>query len=265
MRDKRCRKSAKEIGEHLTGTWRKEHVFNLAMALRHYDELEAMIAAYDVQLQKELAALTPQERKDQPPPSHPSASKEKAIRRRGDQTMRQRLYEFAGMDVTRVDGISTGAAQVVLTEVGVDLSAFPSEHNFVSWCHLCPRSAISGGKVLRKKNKGMGATRVSAVLRMAALSLARSKTALGAYFRQVARRKGGAVAIFATARKLAILIYRMLRYGQDYVDIGERAYEAQYQQRRLLGLRASAKSLGYTLVLAEVEGSFQVSLEDSAG
>jgi hypothetical protein len=90
--------------------------------------------------------------------------------------------------------------------------------------------------------------RFAGVLRMAALSLARSKTALGAYFRRIARRKDGAVAVFATARKLATYIYRMLRYGQDYVDIGEQAYEAQFQHRRLRQLTTSAKSLGYTLV-----------------
>ena len=158
------------------------------------------------------------------------------------------------MDLTRIDGISTKTAHVVLTEIGIDLSAFPSEKNFVSWLRLSPRTPISGGKLLSKKRKGMGATRVAGVLRMAALSLSRSKTALGAYFRRVARKKDGAVAVFATARKLATYIYRMLRYGQEYVDIGEQAYEAQFQYRRLQGLKASAKSLGFTLVPALAGG-----------
>lgn len=248
FRHGRCKKSLDEIAEHLTGTWRQEHLFNLEMAVTFYDSIQAMIATYEARLQREIEALQPPERKDQPPPSHPNPTKAKAIRGRGDQEGRQTLWRFAGVDLTCIDGISTKAAQVVLTEIGVDLSAFPSEKNFVSWLRLSPRTPISGGKLLSKKRKGMGATRVAGVLRMAALSLSRSKTALGAYFRRVARKKDGAVAVFATARKLATYIYRMLRYGQEYVDIGEQAYEAQFQYRRLQGLKASAKSLGFTLV-----------------
>ena len=87
---------------------------------------------------------------------------------------------------------------------------------------------------------------------MAAVSLQCSKSALGAAFRRKARHKAGAVAVFAIARKLAILVYRMLRYGQDYVDIGEQAYEAQFQHRRLASLTAAAQSLGYTLIEKKV-------------
>ena len=88
---------------------------------------------------------------------------------------------------------------------------------------------------------------------MAATSLQRSKTALGAAFRRIARHKGGAVAVFAIARKLSLLIYRMLRYGQDYVDIGEKAYEAQFEARRLASLKEAARGLGFTLVPEPLE------------
>jgi hypothetical protein len=87
---------------------------------------------------------------------------------------------------------------------------------------------------------------------MAALSPQRSKTALGASFRRIARAKGGAVAVFATARLLAQLVYRMLRFGQAYTDIGELAYEAQFRARQLAGLQSTAKALGYTLVPDEL-------------
>ena len=137
---------------------------------------------------------------------------------------------------------------MVLTEVGPNRAAFPSEDHFVSWLRLCPRTPISGGKPLKKRRNGLGANRIAGVLRMAATSLQRSKTALGASFRRVARHKGGAVAVFATARQLARLIYRMLRYGHDYVDIGEHAYDHQFQTRRLAALTETARTLGYTLV-----------------
>ncbi|MDA2929651.1 transposase [Acidobacteria bacterium AH-259-O06] len=155
------------------------------------------------------------------------------MKSRGEQPLRTALWRVTGVDLTRIDGIAPRAAQVVVSEVDLDLHSFPNENHFASWLRLAPRVPISGGKPLPKKNKGTGATRVAGVLRMAALSLKHSDTALGAYFRRIARRKDASVAIFATARKLAILIYRMLKYGQDYVDEGARAYQERFRQRRL--------------------------------
>src|SRR4029450_1935764 len=145
-RDRRCRKSAKEIARHLTGNSRQEHLFNLASALRVFDMLEGEIASYDAQLLSLIESAVPPERREKPVPVHPNPVKEKAIRHRGDQDARATLWRFSGVDLTRIDGIGTGAAQVVLTEVGVDLTAFPSEGDFVSWLRLCPRTPISGGK-----------------------------------------------------------------------------------------------------------------------
>jgi transposase len=250
LRDRRCRKSQAQIAEHLSGNWRDEHLFNLKMGLQRYDQINLVIAEYDAQLNRWITALQPPERREQSAPVHPNPAKEKAIRARGERAQRDALWRFAGVDLTRIDGISAPAAEVVLTEVGLDLSKFADENHFISWLRLSPKLSISAGKPVPKRNKGTGATRVAGLLRMAALALTHSETALGAYYRRIARRKGAAVAIFATARKLAALIFRMLRYGHDYVDEGAAAYEARFQQRRLHQLIETARQLGYQLVPA---------------
>lgn len=249
LRGKRCRKSEEEFARYLTGNWREEHLFNLGQALELYDTLQKQIAVYEQRLEDEIRALTPQERKQMPPPKHPNAAKEKAIGARGERAWRDDLFRFAEVDLTRIDGISVGTARTILTEVGLDLSAFPGEKHFVSWLRLAPRTALSGGKPLpRKKSGGMGSNRIAAALRMAAVALQRSHSALGAHFRRIARRKGYRVAVFATARKLAHLVYRMLRWGQHYVDIGEQAYELRFRQLRIAGMQKAADALGYELV-----------------
>jgi transposase len=247
LRDKRCRKSVAQFAEHLRGTWREEHLFNLSMNLDLYDKLTELINRYHQKIHDLMQQLEPEERTEGQPPEHPNPTKAKTIRRRGDEHTRQALWRLSGVDLTRIDAISTGAATVLLTEVGVDLSDFPTEKHFVSWLRLSPFRAVSGGKVLKKKRNAAGATRVANVLRMAACSLQRSQTALGASFRRIARRKGYSVAVFATARRLAILIYRMLRYGQDYIDQGAAAYEERFKERRIQNLTSTAKQLGYQL------------------
>ncbi len=248
FRHRCCSKSVEQIAQHLIGTWREEHLFNLASALRTFDAIEAEVQQYEAHLLTKVEALQPPERKAQSVPAHPNPRKERDIQSHGDQLVRTALWRFAGVDLTRIDGIRNGAAQVILSEVGMDFSKFPSEHHFVSWLRLSPRTAISGGKPVKKTRNGMGSNRIASTLRMAASSLQRSKTALGASYRRIARHKGASVAVFATARRLAQLVYRMLRYGQDYVDEGEKAYEARFEAKRLAGLADAAKSLGYTLL-----------------
>jgi transposase len=247
LRDHRCRKSVAQIAEHLEGTWKAEHLFNLQKALEQFDFFQAQIEAYEGQVSRMLQDQVPVERREAAAPVHPKKSG-KGKKKAADQPMRTTLWRWSGVDLTTIDGIGVGLARVILTEVGPDLSAFPTEGDFISWLHLCPRTAISGGVPLAKKRNGYGANRIGGMLRMAAVSLAQSASALGAQFRRLARRKNGKVAVLASSRKLAQLIYRLLRYGQTYIDIGEKAEEARHAARRLQAMIHQAKELGFQLV-----------------
>lgn len=248
LRDRRCRKSEQEIAEQLRGHWREDHLFTLGQSLRMYDAIQQRIAEYDREILRKLVALERQELRGKPAPAGKNRQKAKAIQQRGEEPMRQALYRMSGADLTSIDALGVETVQVVLSEYGPDLSRFPSEKEFVSHVTLAPRRPTSGGKPLRKKRRNGASTRVAAALRMAAVSLRNSATALGAYYRKIARRIDGGVAVFATARKLATLIYRLLRWGQPYVDEGAEAYERRYQENRLRVLKAKARELGYEMV-----------------
>lgn len=252
LRDRRCKKTEAQIAEHLTGNWRAEHLFNLQMALEHYQQLGRVLADYDRQIADCLQQQVLPGREDQGAKAHPNPVKQRAMGRRGELELRDRLYRFAGCDLTRIDGISTGVASSILFEVGPDLSAFPDEHHFCSWIGRVPIQSITSGKPTgKKKKRAMAATRIATALGQAASALKNSPTAFGAYFRRLCRRKDYPTAVFATARKLATHVYRMLRYGQDYVDQGAEAYEAQQRFRTLNHLAAKARHLGYKLIPAD--------------
>jgi transposase len=247
LRDRRCHKSEQEIAEQLSGHWREDHLFSLRQALKMYHSIQDRIRDYDQELLKKLAALEPEECREQAVPKVKNPQKAQAIRKRGEEPMRQALYRMSGVDLTGIDSIGVSTVEVVLSEYGPDLSRFPTEKQFVSHVTLAPHRPTSGGKPVKKKKRNSASTRVAAALRMAALSLRHSDTALGAYYRHIARRTKGDVAVFATARKLATLIYRLLRWGQSYVDEGAAAYEKRHQETRIRGLTTRAKELGYQL------------------
>jgi len=247
LRDPRCHQSEAAIAEQLTGHWREDHLFSLRQALKMYHSIQERISDYDKELLEKLAAMEREECRGQDAPKVKNPNKANAIRKRGEEPMRQALYRMSGVDLTGIDAIGVATVETVLTEYGPDLSRFPTEKQFVSHVTLAPHRPTSGGKPVKKKKRNSASTRVAAALRMAALSLRHSDTALGAYYRNIARRTKGDVAVFATARKLATLIYRLLRWGQPYLDEGAEAYENRYQQTRIRSLTERAKELGYQL------------------
>ena len=247
LRDARCHKSEEEIAEQLSGHWREDHLFSLGQGLKMYDSIQERITDYEKEILRKLAEMEREECRGQEVPKVKNPKKRQAIQRHAEEPMRQALYRMSGVDLTGIDAIGVETVQIVLSEYGPDLSRFPTEKQFVRHVTLAPNNPTSAGKPVKKKKRNSASTRVGAALRMAATSLRHSQTALGAYYRQIARRIGGDVAVFATARKLATIIYRLLRWGQPYVDDGVEAYEKRYQEGRFKSLTARAKEMGYQL------------------
>ena len=161
--------------------------------------------------------------------------------------MRSELYRVFGVDLTAIPGISGLTAHTFLAEVGPDLSRFASAAAFASWLALCPANKKSGGKILSSKTRQTN-SRASHALRVAAQTLARSRTHLGSFYRRMSARLGAPQAITATAHKLARIIYHLLTTGQAYDETVLIREDQKQAQRHELRLRKQAKSLGYDLV-----------------
>jgi transposase len=251
LREPGCQKSETEMIELLTGNWRSDHLFNLKQHMTMYDSAARQIAVYEEEIQRRMQAVTPAGRKDIQAPPLANIEKRKTMKKRDQEGKRQALYGVMGVDLTTIDGIGVETVEVIMSEYGTEMSKFPTEGEFVKHVGLAPHRPVSGGKVLKNKPKKQKGTRTAEVLRNAATSLKHSRSALGAYYRRMARRKDSGVAVFATARKLGALIYRMLRYGEQYVDVGQAAYEKQYEEKRIRALRNTANQMGYNLLKQE--------------
>ena len=157
------------------------------------------------------------------------------------------LHQLTGTDLTQIDAIGPLNALNLVSEIGTDMSRWPSERHFTSWLTLAPKNKVSGGRLLSSKTEPSG-NRAAAILRFAALNLGRTQTALGAFYRRLAYRIGKAKAVTATARKLAILVYRCLKGDLVYKDPGAAAYDARHKTSVLRRLRQRAEGLGYSLL-----------------
>ena len=249
MRERGVKKSESEIMKALSGNYQEQHLFTLKQALELYDVLHAKIADCDKKIEECLSGF---ESKVDPR----QITRKPCKPRRKNQPyfdLNKELYRITGVDLTAIDGIDSLTAQTIISEVGFDLSMFASEKHFSSWLALSPENRITGGKVRIRRTRKSG-NRVATALRLAAQSLHASKTALGAFFRRVRARKGAPKAVTATARKLACLVYRMLRYGMEYTDLGQQQYEERYQEHQRLLLQKRAAALGYQLTPLQTGG-----------
>jgi transposase len=252
-RDKRCKRDQGTIAKALTGHWRAEHLFALQQAVDQHDFIAQQLRACDGQIEGCLQAFVPDVEAASPPstPGRPWRSSRSNPLSFDVQTY---LNAMTGVDLTQIDGIDSLTALKVISEIGLDMTRWPTSKHFASWLGLCPGNKLSGGKRYRMRSKP-SANRAATALRLAAQGVANSHSALGAYYRRMRARLGAPKAITATAHKLARLVYSMLRYGTAYVDAGQQAYEQKYRDRVLTNLQRKAKAFGYQLVhVADIDG-----------
>ena len=247
LKDRRIKASKEEIAQSLEGNWKEQLIFVLCQAVELYDVYQAKIADCDRKIEAHLRNFDTKAVHKVPIPK--TKSGKKAYRKTPAFDPRAELYRIVGTDLTQIDGIDTITAQVLISEIGLDMSAWKTEKRFASWLGLCPDNRTSGGKVLRRGTRKV-VNRAATALRMAAYTLIRSKSALGANCRRLRARLGAPKAITAMTHKLVRLVYRMIKYSQQYVDKGIRYYEQKYREQKLKRLHKQAAEFNLILTPA---------------
>jgi hypothetical protein len=259
LRDAQCSKSTvPELEAALQGDWRAEHLFVLKQALEIYRHLLERMRICEQEIEKALARLVIPERR--PPeeaiPQNPPASATPRKKKRFHpskvgcglkKNLSEELTRICGVDLTQIIGLNVLGVLIIVSEIGLDMSRWRSSKAFCSWLGLCPGNKISGGKVLNSHTSHV-VHRMATLLRTVAPSVGRSETWLGSFHRRMRARLGPAGANTATAHKLAGLIYHLLKYKEDYIDVDRLLYESKLHRVRLSRLRKQAEELGFEVV-----------------
>lgn len=248
MVNKGVKASHEELVAALSGHYSESNLFVLEQVVKQYDALQEQIYKCDKQVEVNLKRFASKAAPDELG-AHPKRAS-KGLKRRKNEPhfdLRSELYRITGVDFSRIDGIDCNTAFSVLSEIGFNVDAFPTEDQFVSWLGLCPNNQVTGGRVRRRSTRQV-ANRAATALRVAAQSLWRNKSYLGALYRKFASRLGAPKAITACAHKLARIVYRSLKYGFEYVDKGQQHLEEQHKERTIKALKKQAGRCGFMLV-----------------
>ena len=247
LRDCRIRATEDDIVKALQGDYREEHLFVLRQAYEAYQFARTHMAtcdqAVEAWLRKTEKAIDVSDH-PLPPATRP---RRKPQDNEPTYDARSYVYEISGVDLTQVPGLQASTIQILLAEVGRDMSKWPTAKHFTSWLGLCPNLKRSGGKDQSSQTRKVQ-SRAAKALRLSARTLRNSHSSLGAFYRRLRGRIGPAKALTATARKLAIIFYNMVKFGKTSTDVGEDAYLKQQTQRHLKRLKKQAKRVGFELV-----------------
>ncbi len=225
LRNPACESSEETIAKALSGNWREEHLFVLQQSLELYDFYTAQVAACDAEIEHQFSAVKPRWEASEELPDVPPVKPDSRSKNQPSGNVRAEIIRITGGDLVAVHGISASLAQTILSEIGTDMSRWPTEKHFASWLGLAPHNDISGGKVLRSRTLKTD-NRAGQAFRQAAASVTRSHCAFGAYYRRKRAQLGPQQALVATAHKIARTVYHMLKYWVQYHDLGAQGYEA---------------------------------------
>jgi len=241
LRDRRCKHSVEEIAVALDGRYRPEHLLELRCNFTMWEHYLKVIAEVDQAIATQLRTM-------KKTTELPELPKKKRVRgqRPHDPTfdVRMALYLVLGIDLTQMEGLDELNALTLISELGTDFTKWPTVKHFTSWLGLCPNFKKTGGKVQSSKTR-RGKGRAAYTLRLAAWSLMRSKSYLGASLRRNRARLGAPKAITATAHKLARILYTVMRYGVEYQKQTEEVFVEEHRQRQEKNLHRRAKELGF--------------------
>jgi transposase len=249
LRDPRIKASEETVRKSLEGNWRAEHILALKQRLALYRSYRDQINDCDKEIEKLVAAFEPKVDPEQKP--LPEDCKQKQRRRQKktgspDFDMRTEAYKLFGVDLTQVPGLMT-LVFMLFSEIGRDMSRWPTAAHFVSWLGLCPDNDISGGKVLWRGARRTR-SRAGTLFRLAAHSLHRNQTPMGDYLRRMKAKLGPAAATTATAHKIAIIFYTMVNKQVEYDASLWAQRDAMREKRLEARLHKQAAQRGYKLV-----------------
>lgn len=239
MRDYRCKATKEEITQSLIGNYRQEHLFSLKQAVELFEYYQKKILECEAEIEKYLESLP--HVTEEPPESLTRKTNLMSF------NVQDHIYKMVGVDLFRLTGLNSETALRIVSEVGLDMGSFPTEKHFASWLCLSPNRRISGGRVLSSRTNP-SSNRAAAAFRQAAVSVQRTQTELGAFYRRIRSQKGPAMAVTATAHKIARLYYSLVKNGTEYQEKGARAYEEREQKRVLASLKKRASAFGFELV-----------------
>jgi transposase len=266
LRDHRVYKSTlAQMEAALVGDYRPEHLFVLGQSLQAYRFYQARTQECDAEIESHLqqlaerfesssalgAELSQPEVLNDAPSQNPQPAKRKVKRKPQANEPKIDLADYlrriCGVDLTQVIGLNVLSVLLIVSEIGVDMSKWRSAKAFCAWLGLCPRNKISGRKVLDTRTCKV-INRVATTLRLAAQAVGRTDTALGIFYRRKKAHLGPPKATTATARKLACLVYHLLKYKEQYREPDPTTYQLKVQKTILAKIQKQAAALGYKLL-----------------
>lgn len=251
FRDPKCHATEDDFVKALTGDWQEEHLFVFRQSLALYDFYTDQLLACDQQIQTHYEIMKPRwegNLDDIPQPRNVSRHQRQKNEPATD--VRSEMIRITGVDLAAVPGIGEALAQTILSEIGTDMSRWPSEKQFASWLGLAPHNDISGGRVLRSRLIPTR-NRAGQAFRQAATAASRGPTTFGAYYRRKRAQGGPMFAQVATAHKIARTVYHLLKYRVQYIEGGAEQYMQQQREREIAVLKRKAKKLGFAITLPD--------------